>query len=107
VGGATSRSRLLEAACELQLHLGRADAALTTAELITGDDLGEDEKKDLLRENHRRIARLSAANEKKALHHLEEALRLGAEAKDLKEDGDLGDLRQKPGFLELVRKYGH
>jgi tetratricopeptide (TPR) repeat protein/predicted Ser/Thr protein kinase len=105
VYGGSSRSRLLDAACELQLHLGRADAALTTAELITGDDLGEDERKDLRRGNHRRIARLSAANEEKALRHLEEALKLGADPKELTEDNDLGDLRQKPAFLELVKKY--
>ena len=105
VGGGTSRSKLLDATCNLQLHLGRADAALTTAELITGDDLVEEEKKDLLRGNHRRIARLSAANEEKALRHLEEALKLGAPAQELRDDNELGDLRQKPAFLELVKKY--
>jgi tetratricopeptide (TPR) repeat protein/predicted Ser/Thr protein kinase len=105
VYGGSSRSRLLDAACDLQLHLGRADAALTTAELIRGDDLGEEEKKELLRGNHRRIARLSASNEEKALRHLDEALKLGAAPTELREDNDLGDLRQKPAFLELLKKY--
>jgi len=101
----TARSRLLDAASELQLHLGRPDAALTTAELITGDDLVEEERKDLLKGNHRRIARLAAADEGKALLHLEEALKLGAPAQELKEDGGLGDLRQRPAFHELVKRY--
>ncbi len=105
VWGGTSRSKLLDATCDLQLHLGRADAALTTAELITGEDLVEEEKKDLLRGNHRRIARLSAANEEKALRHLEEALKLGAAPQELRDDNELGDLRQKPAFVELVKKY--
>ncbi|HXX92779.1 MAG TPA: protein kinase [Planctomycetota bacterium] len=105
VYGGSSRSRLLDAACDLQLHLGRADQALTTAEQITGEDMVEEERRDLLRGNHRRIARLSAANEEKALRHLEEALKLGAAPKELQDDNDLGDLRQKAGFLELVKKY--
>ena len=105
VWGGMSLSKLLDATCELQLHLGRADAALTTAELITGEEMGEEEKKDLLRGNHRRIARLSAANEEKALRHLEEALKLGAAPQELRDDNELGDLREKPSFLQLVKKY--
>ena len=103
--GGTSRSRLLDAAARLQLHLGRADEGLTTAEQITGEDLVEEERRELLKANHLRIARLALSSEGKALRHLEEALKLGAAARELKDDGALGDLRRTPGFLELVRRY--
>ena len=63
---------------------------------------------DLLRsyrENHRAAAKGVLADEGAALHHLEEALKLGVAPKDLKGDAELGDLREKPAFLELLKRY--
>jgi predicted Ser/Thr protein kinase/tetratricopeptide (TPR) repeat protein len=100
-----SRSRLLDATAALQLHLGQTDAALATSELLDGQDLAEEERRDLLRENHLRIARLCAARESKALRHLEEALRLGTTPQELREDEALGGLRGRENFRELVRRY--
>ena len=66
------------------------------------------EFQDLLkayRENHRAAAKSSLADEAAALHHLEEALKLGVSPKELREDAELGDLREKPAFRELVKRY--
>lgn len=105
VAAGQSRSRLLEATAALQLHLGFNEAALATAELITGAELGADERRDLLRENHVRIARLTVSRESKALSHLEEALKLGTAAQDLRDDDELAPLRGKGLFEELLRRY--
>ncbi len=100
-----SRTRLLDAACNLQLHLGRLDDARATAEQITGEDLGEDEKAEILRWNHRRIAQLSLRDEVKALRHLEETLKLGTPAQELRDDGSLGALRTRRSFRDLLKRY--
>ncbi|HLY07732.1 MAG TPA: protein kinase [Planctomycetota bacterium] len=104
-GAAGSRSRLLSVTADLQLHLGRRIPALATSELITGEELAEDERRDLLRNNHMRMARLHRSRIDKALWHLEQALKLGQPPKDVREDGELGDLRQRPPFDALLKRY--
>jgi tRNA A-37 threonylcarbamoyl transferase component Bud32 len=101
----TARSRLLDAACDLQLHLGRREAALATALTLTGEDLPEEDRYPLLVQNHLRIARLVLADEARALRHLEEALKLGVLPEDLRNDAELGALRSKQEFQELLKAY--
>jgi hypothetical protein len=100
-----SRSRLLSATADLQMHLGRRSQAQATSELINGEELSEEERRDLLRANHLRLARLHRANQLKALWHLEQALKLGQLAQTLREDTDLGDLRSRPSFQDLLKRY--
>lgn len=100
-----SRSRLLDATSALQLHLGMNEAALATAELIEGAELAGEERRDLLRDNHLRIARLASSRESKALVHLEEALKLGKAAQELRDDDELAPLKKKGSFEELLRRY--
>ncbi len=100
-----SRSRLLAATADLQAHLGRSSQARATSELINGEELSEEERKDLLRQNHLRLARLHRTNQVKALWHLEQALKLGQSIQALRDDMDLGDLRSRPSFQELLKKY--
>jgi hypothetical protein len=100
-----SRSRLLAATADLQAHLGRASQARATSELINGEELTEEERKDLLRQNHLRLARLHRTNRVKALWHLEQALKLGQSIQALRDDMDLGDLRSRPSFQDLLKKY--
>ncbi|HVR83960.1 MAG TPA: protein kinase, partial [Planctomycetota bacterium] len=45
---AGSRSKLLSVTADLQLHLGRRIPALATSELITGEELPEEERRELL-----------------------------------------------------------
>jgi predicted Ser/Thr protein kinase len=105
-GAAGSRSRLLSATADLQLHLGRRIPALATSELITGEDLtNEDERRELLRNNHMRMARLHRSRIDKALWHLEQALKLGQPPKDVREDNELGELRQRAPFEALLKRY--
>ncbi|HZE99049.1 MAG TPA: protein kinase [Planctomycetota bacterium] len=104
-GAAGSRSRLLAATADLQLHLGRRIAALATSELITGEELPEDEKRELLRNNHMRMARLHRSRQDKALWHVEQALKLGQPPKVVREDGELGELRSRPPFEALLKRY--
>ena len=99
------KCRLLAAARDLQLRLGRREAAAATALLISGVGLPEEERRQMLLENHRWLARTLAADRAKALHHLEEALRLGAPAKDLREDEALGELRRDPAFEALLKRH--
>jgi hypothetical protein len=99
------KSRLLAAARDLQLRLGRREAAVATALQISGVGLPEEDRRRLLLENHRWLARALASDRPKALRHLEEAIRLGASAEDLREDEALGDLRRDPAFEALLR--GH
>ncbi len=103
--GGESRTKLLDAAANLQEHLGRREAALATSELVTGEEFPEEERKVLLRDNHRRIARLIRDDEARALTHLEEALKLGAAPQELREDPSLMALREKPGFEELLKRH--
>jgi serine/threonine protein kinase len=100
-----SRSRLLAATADLQAHLGRSSQARATSELINGEELSEEERKDLLRQNHLRLARLHRTNQVKALWHLEQALKLGQSIQALRDDMDLGDLRSRPSFQDLLKKY--
>jgi hypothetical protein len=100
-----SRSRLLAATADLQLHLGRRLPALATSELITGEELPEDDKREVLRNNHMRMARLHRSRQDKALWHLEQALKLGQPPKDVRDDNELGDLRQRPPFDALLKRY--
>ena len=100
-----SRSRLLSATADLQLHLGRRAAALATSEQINGEELSEEERRELLRRNHMRMARLHRSRQDKALWHLEQALKLGQPPKDVREDNELGDLRQRPPFDALLKRY--
>ncbi len=103
---AGSRSRLLSATADLQLHLGRRIQALATSELIKGEDLpNEDERRELLRNNHMRMARLHRSRIDKALWHLEQALKLGQPPKDVREDNELGELRQRAPFDALLKRY--
>jgi hypothetical protein len=100
-----SRTRLLDAACNLQVHLGRVEDGRATAERITGDDLGEDERPELLRWNYRRLAHLTLQNEAKALQHLEASLKLGTPPQELRDDGSLGALRTRRSFQDLLKRY--
>jgi hypothetical protein len=102
---AGSRSKLLSVTADLQLHLGRRIPALATCELITGEELPEEERRELLRNNHMRMARLHRSRLDKALWHLEQALKLGQPPKDVREDNELGELRQRPPFDALLKRY--
>lgn len=104
-GAAGSRSKLLSATADLQLHLGRRIAALATSELITGEELPEEERREVLRNNHMRMARLHRSRIDKALWHVEQALKLGQPPKDVREDNELGELRQRPPFDALLKRY--
>jgi len=104
-GAAGSRSRLLSVTADLQLHLGRRLAALATSELITGEELNEEDRRELLRSNHMRMARLHRSRIDKALWHVEQALKLGVPAKDVREDNELGELRQRAPFEALLKRY--
>jgi predicted Ser/Thr protein kinase len=105
VGAVGSRSRLLAATADLQLHLGRKSAAMATSEQINGEELGEDERKELLRANHMRLAHLHRSRQDKALWHLDQALKLGQPPQSLREDNDLGDLRSRQSFQDLLKRY--
>ncbi len=105
VSATGSRSRLLAATADLQLHLGRRTAALATSEQINGEELPEEERRELLRNNHMRMARLHRSRLDKALWHLEQALKLGQPPKDVREDNELGELRQRPPFDALLKRY--
>jgi predicted Ser/Thr protein kinase len=105
VGAFGSRSRLLDATADLQVHLGRKSAAVATSDQINGEELPEDERKELLKNNHLRLARLHRSRQDKALWHLEQALKLGVSVQELREDNDLGDLRTRPSFLDLLKRY--
>ena len=59
------------------------------------------------RETHRRLAKLVLQDETAALGQLEEALRFGVSPEELREDLELGELRERPGFLELMKRYGN
>jgi hypothetical protein len=100
-----SRSRLLDATADLQVHLGRKSAAMATSEQINGEELPEEERKELLRGNHLRLARLHRSRQDKALWHLDQALKLGAAPQGLREDNELGDLRNRPSFNDLLKRY--
>jgi len=102
---AGSRSKLLSVTADLQLHLGRRIQALATSELITGEELPEDDRRELLRSNHMRMARLHRSRLDKALWHLEQALKLGQPPKDVREDNELGELRQRQPFEALLKRY--
>jgi len=105
VGAVGSRSRLLNATADLQLHLGRRSAAMSTSEQINGEELPDEERKELLRGNHLRLARLHRSRQDKALWHIDQALKLGEPPQALRDDNDLGDLRFRPSFLELLKRY--
>jgi predicted Ser/Thr protein kinase len=100
-----ARSWLYDAACELQLHLGDGESARKTAELITGEDLPEETRYGFLIANRRRLARFSVADEARALHHLGEALKLGALPQEVRDDPALAVLREKPAFVELLKAH--
>jgi hypothetical protein len=87
------------------MHLGRKSAAMSTSEVINGEELPEEERKELLRLNHLRLARLHRSRQDKAMWHLEQALKLGQPPQALREDNDLGDLRTRQSFSDLLRKY--
>lgn len=105
VWSADSRSRLLAATRDLRHHLGLAAGAMDAARRITGEDLPEEDRGALLRDNHRWMARALADDEKKALPHLEAALRLGATPGELRDDATIAVLRPRPAFQALLRKY--
>jgi hypothetical protein len=105
VAASGSRSRLLNATADLQIHLGRKSAAMSTSEQINGEELPEEERKELLRGNHVRLAHLHRSRQDKALWHLEQALKLGQPPQSLREDNELGDLRNRPSFNDLLKKY--
>jgi tRNA A-37 threonylcarbamoyl transferase component Bud32 len=100
-----SRSRLLNATADLQVHLGRRSAAMSTSEQINGEELADDERKELLRGNHLRLAHLHRSRQDKALWHVEQALKLGEPPQALRDDNDLGDLRSRPSFQDLLKRY--
>ena len=105
VGAVGSRSRLLNATADLQLHLGRRSAAMSTSEQINGEELPDEERKELLRGNHLRLAHLHRSRQDKALWHLDQALKLGQTPQSLREDNDLGELRTRPSFQDLLKRY--
>jgi len=105
VGAVGSRSRLLNATADLQLHLGRRSAAMSTSEQINGEELPDEERKELLRGNHLRLAHLHRSRQDKALWHLDQALKLGQTPQSLREDNDLGELRSRPSFQDLLKRY--
>jgi hypothetical protein len=105
LGANGSRSKLLDATADLQLHLGRKSAAMSTSELINGEELSEDERKELLRNNHLRLAHLHRSRQDKALWHLEQALKLGLPPQQLREDNELGELRSRPSFNDMLKRY--
>lgn len=100
-----SRSRLLDATADLQVHLGRKSAAMSTSEQINGEELPDEERKELLRGNHLRLARLHRSRQDKALWHVDQALKLGMPPQGLREDNELGELRNRPSFNELLKRY--
>jgi hypothetical protein len=100
-----SRSRLLAAGRDLLWHVGRRDSARAAAREITGLDLPDEDRVELLKENRLWLARASMDDEEAALAHLEEALRLGATPGDLRDDERLAPLRPRSGFKELLRRY--
>lgn len=103
---AGSRPALLEAAADLQEHLGRREAARATAQALEGQELPEEERPGLLRRNHLRLARLwRVEDEGRAMAHIEEALRRGATPEEIRQDEGLGDLRRRPAFEELLRRH--
>jgi len=101
----TTLSYIYNAACDLQFHLGDAETARKTAELITGEDVPEEYRYTFLNDNHRRLARFSVADEAKALHHLGEALKLGALPQVVRDDPAFAVLNDKPGFQELLKTH--
>jgi serine/threonine-protein kinase len=105
LGAAGSRDALLEAAADLQEHLGRTEAARATAQAVEGRDLPEGERAALRRRNHLRLARLWRSDEARALAHVEEALKWGAGPEEVRQDEGLGDLRRRPAFEELLRRH--
>jgi serine/threonine protein kinase len=100
-----SRSRLLDATADLQVHLGRKSAAMSTSEQINGEELPDEERKELLRGNHLRLARLHRSRQDKALWHIDQALKLGMPPQGLREDNELGELRNRSSFNELLKRY--
>ena len=95
----------LDATADLQVHLGRKSAAMATSEQINGEELPEEERKELLRGNHLRLARLHRSRQDKALWHLDQALKLGTPPQGLREDNELGELRNRPSFNDLLKRY--
>ncbi len=100
-----SKTRLLGAARDLQAHLGRADAAMEAAGRITGEDLPEEDRTPLLRENRLWMARALLDDEPRALEHLEQALRLGSTPQELRDDVTIAVLRPRPAFQSLLRRH--
>ncbi len=100
-----SRTRLLEAARDLQAHLGRPDAAMEAARRITGEDLPEEDRTPLLRDNRLWMARALLDDEARALEHLEQALLLGATPQELRDDVTIAVLRPRPAFQSLLRRH--
>jgi hypothetical protein len=100
-----SRSRLLNATAELQQHLGRLEASYATSLLINGEELPEEERRELLRHVNRRMAHQQRSRLDWALWHVEQALENGLPPQELRADDELGDLRRRPGFESLLRKY--
>ncbi len=99
------KCRLLLAARDLQDRLGRREAAVATALQVIGVGLPEEDRRQMLVENHRWLARALGADRAMALRHVEEALKRGASARDLREDEGLGDLRRDPAFEELLKRH--
>jgi predicted Ser/Thr protein kinase len=97
-----SRPRLLDAACDLQILLGRPAQAFATASLLLAEEPPEPE---LLLRTHVRIARLASADAPRALRHLELALGLGALPAELRNDESLGDVRGTPAFQGLLEAH--
>ena len=68
-------------------------------------DLPEEDRGTLLRDNHRWMARALVDDERKALVHVEAALKLGAAPGDLRDDVTLAPLRPRPAFQALLRRF--
>lgn len=93
-----SKSRIQSAAADLLSSVGAGQKALAIAQGIKGDDVPEAERRDFLRDNHLWIARRTAMDEPVALHHVEEALKLGATGESLRTDEKLAPLRIRGSF---------
>ncbi len=61
------------------------------------------------RRNHWSAAKMflgaDPPDEATALHHLDEALKLGVTPQELRSDGELGEFRKKLSFMELLKRY--
>ena len=103
--GVEERTPLYLAASELQMHVGREEAALDTLRLVTAEEFPEEEREEILRDKHFRMAILLREDEEAALHHLEEALKRGLPVEDVREDEAFEELQNLQEFKKLLKRH--